>query len=80
MWRAGKIRRLSGVCPQHDLVFEALTCVDNLALVGAQKGMSDAELSGGACEKLLDEVGLHNNNKLRPHLPDTGHPSLLLLL
>ena len=24
-----KIRKISGVCPQHDLVFEALTCVDS---------------------------------------------------
>ena len=51
-----KIRKISGVCPQHDLVFEALTCIDNLALVGAQKGMTDDDLKSGAVKRMLDEV------------------------
>ena len=33
-----QIRKLSGVCPQHDLIFEGLTVWENLALVGSKRG------------------------------------------
>ena len=46
------------MCSQHDLVFEGLTCVENLALVGAQKGMSDEEIASGAITTMLSAVGL----------------------
>ena len=37
------IRRLSGVCPQHDLAFAALSALENLQLAGAVKGLSPAQ-------------------------------------
>mmetsp|Transcript_28624 Transcript_28624/g.87596 ORF Transcript_28624/g.87596 Transcript_28624/m.87596 type:complete len:1388 (+) Transcript_28624:205-4368(+) len=52
------IRAISGVCPQHDLVFLPLTCRENLQLIGAVKGMSEKQLTSGAVEKLLADVGL----------------------
>ena len=52
------VRALSGVCPQHDLVFAALTCLDNLRLVGSVKGMDDAALAGDEPARMLRAVGL----------------------
>lgn len=60
-----QIRALSGVCPQHNLVFDSMTCLENTELVGAQKGMEAAELEGGAIEKMLIEVGLQEKLSAR---------------
>jgi len=52
------IRRLSGVCPQHDLTFAALSALENLQLAGAVKGLSPAQLADGRLEAMLESVGL----------------------
>lgn len=52
------VRALSGVCPQHDLVFLSLTCRENLKLIGAVKGMKRAEVEGPAIDQMLADVGL----------------------
>jgi ABC-type glutathione transport system ATPase component len=50
------IRRVTGVCPQHDLVYDTLTCEQHLELLGAIKG------SSGHAEAIewLDKVGLRD--------------------
>jgi ABC-type Na+ transport system ATPase subunit NatA len=55
------VRSLSGVCPQHDLVFLPLTCRENLKLIGAVKGMSKAELEGPGIDQMLMDVGLDDS-------------------
>ncbi len=65
-----EIRALSGVCPQHDLTFNYLTAVENLKLIGAVKGMSDAQLAGSEITAMLDKVGLGSDGK-HHHRTDT---------
>ena len=38
------IRKTTGVCPQHDLLYDTLTCQQHLELLGAIKGVSSASL------------------------------------
>jgi len=50
-------RRIVGLCPQEVVVWERLTCMEQLVFVGRMYGMNraDAERSGAA---LLDDLGL----------------------
>eukprot|EP01064_Diplonema_japonicum_P009611 TRINITY_DN17087_c0_g1_i1.p1 TRINITY_DN17087_c0_g1~~TRINITY_DN17087_c0_g1_i1.p1 ORF type:complete len:1544 (+),score=393.35 TRINITY_DN17087_c0_g1_i1:77-4708(+) len=51
------LQQVLGVCPQHDILFDALTTKDHLLLVGALKGVSINDLNAAA-EKALEEVGV----------------------
>ena len=39
-----EIRRITGVCPQHDVLFDDLTCEEHLLFYGAIKGVTRQNL------------------------------------
>ena len=51
------IRQITGVCPQHNLVYDTLTCREHLELLGAIKGLPLASLASEV-ERWVDRVGL----------------------
>jgi ABC-type multidrug transport system ATPase subunit len=53
------VRRLLGVCPQHDILWDDLTAVEHLRLFAQLKGMRAADAEEEAWEK-LKMVGLHS--------------------
>jgi ABC-type multidrug transport system ATPase subunit len=42
----GDVRKILGVCPQHDVLFEYLTPREHLALFAAFKGTPSSEING----------------------------------
>ena len=58
-----QVRRMLGVCPQHDILFDTLTAREHLILFAQIKGMSVAAAGVEAMEKLelvgLDSVADH---------------------
>jgi ABC-type multidrug transport system ATPase subunit len=48
------IRRILGVCPQHDILFDTLTVREHLQFYGALKGVPQHELDDAVREKLRE--------------------------
>lgn len=42
--RASQVQRLLGVCPQHDVLWEDLSCEEHLKLFAGFKGVPAAEV------------------------------------
>ena len=57
-----EVRAISGVCPQHDIIFTSLTVKENLKLVGAIKGV-DAESLIAEAGGWMDKVGLPEDRR-----------------
>ena len=54
-----EVRRLMGVCPQHDILFELLTPTEHLSIFQDFKGVDkEAKKKKAEIEKLLKDVGL----------------------
>ncbi|XP_041647195.1 phospholipid-transporting ATPase ABCA1 isoform X1 [Cheilinus undulatus] len=51
------IRRMLGVCPQHNVLFDILTVEEHMWFYGCMKGLSEAEVKA-ELDTLLDDVGL----------------------
>mmetsp|Transcript_15678 Transcript_15678/g.24548 ORF Transcript_15678/g.24548 Transcript_15678/m.24548 type:complete len:183 (-) Transcript_15678:64-612(-) len=49
------IRKILGVCPQHDILFDDLTVKEHLELFAAFKGMNPADIDD-ACEKIIRDL------------------------
>eukprot|EP00947_MAST-08B_sp_MAST-8B-sp1_P005517 g5517.t1 len=63
------IRRLVGVCPQHDVLFDTLTCEEHLRLFGAIKGLADeASVAAEAARRLADVDLSHKAGAQSKHL------------
>ena len=58
------IRRLLGVCPQHDILYPELTVTQHLQLFGALKGLSGRDLEVEV-ERMIVEVGLEEKALVR---------------
>jgi ATP-binding cassette subfamily A (ABC1) protein 3 len=54
-----EMRRMLGVCPQHDVLFEFLTAEDHLRLFASFKGCP-SELIEEQVEKMLKEIDLYD--------------------
>eukprot|EP00466_Bigelowiella_natans_P009257 jgi/Bigna1/40010/e_gw1.38.1.1 len=52
-----QLRKLMGVCPQHNVLFDRLTCYEHLEFFGTLKGLKGLALRQEA-DKMLREVGL----------------------
>lgn len=39
-----RMRAITGVCPQHNILFEVLTCVEHLAFYAGLKGITGEKL------------------------------------
>ena len=52
-----EMRKMLGVCPQHDVLFEYLTPTDHLRLFAAFKGVSKGNIEREVHKMLLD-IGL----------------------
>ena len=52
-----EMRKILGVCPQHDVLFEFLTAEDHLRLFSAFKG-TPSELIEDQVHKMLEEIDL----------------------
>jgi ABC-type multidrug transport system ATPase subunit len=39
-----RIRKLCGICPQHDILYDLLTCYDHLELYAMLKGIPPKEI------------------------------------
>ena len=85
------IRRLLGVCPQHDILWEDLTAMEHLVLFAQLKGMTYTEGTDEAWDKLI-MVGLDNvahdrvstfsggmKRRLSVAISAIGDPALMLL-
>lgn len=48
------IRRMTGVCPQHDILFDSLTPKEHLFFTGALRGISDQILESEVNKTLKD--------------------------
>ena len=55
-----EIRKLIGVCPQHDILFDKLTVKEHLELFGAIKGMSDSCTLDAEVASKIEDVGLED--------------------
>lgn len=55
--KMNEMRKILGVCPQHDVLFEFLTAEDHLRLFSAFKG-TPAELIDDQVKKMLEEIDL----------------------
>ena len=53
MYDLGVIRAMTGVCPQHDILFDNLTCDEHLRIFGTFKGIKDVD---SEVERLLEAV------------------------
>ena len=53
----GELRKLLGVCPQHDVLFDFLTPEDHLRLFASLKGMEASKIED-AVQKILVEIDL----------------------
>ena len=51
------IRRMLGVCPQHNILWDNLTVLEHMQLFAALKGVSPSRVKS-ECEALIREVGL----------------------
>lgn len=51
-----------GVCPQHDILFELLTCEEHLSIFYDLKG-ADPKLKNQEIDKLLKDVGIWDKRK-----------------
>jgi len=51
------IRQMTGICPQHNVLFPTLTVCEHLRLFGCIKGLSGRELHE-AVDRIVEEVGL----------------------
>ena len=85
------MRSQLGVCPQHDVLFDELTAIENLHLFGALKGLTPSEIEKES-HKLLQQVGLEEKThalsntlsggqkrKLSLAVALIGSPKLLIL-
>lgn len=52
-----EVRKILGVCPQHDVLFDFLTCEDHLRLFASFKGTPSAEIDAQV-KSMLDEIDL----------------------
>jgi ATP-binding cassette subfamily A (ABC1) protein 3 len=48
-----EIRKIMGVCPQHDTLFDKLTVMEHLEMYAKFKGM-ESKLIKPACESMID--------------------------
>ncbi|CAE8646830.1 unnamed protein product, partial [Polarella glacialis] len=55
---AAEVQRLLGVCPQHDVLWEELTCEEHMTLFAGFKGVPHADVAGEV-SSMLQRVGLH---------------------
>lgn len=55
--KLGKVRRLMGLCPQELVIWETLTCMEQLTFLGTQYDLSRRKATHRA-EELLDILGL----------------------
>lgn len=86
-----QVRRLLGVCPQHDILWDELTAVEHLRLFAQLKGMGAPEAEREAWQKLkmvgLDGVGNDRvstfsggmKRRLSVAISAIGDPALMLL-
>jgi ABC-type multidrug transport system ATPase subunit len=86
-----QVRRLLGVCPQHDILFDSLTAMEHLLLFAQIKGMTRAEAAEEAAQKLslvgLLDVADHRvstfsggmKRRLSVSISAIGDPVLMLL-
>jgi len=56
------IRRIVGMCPQNIVLWERLTCMEQLVFIGQMYGMS-GQAARKAGEKLLKDLGLEEKSK-----------------
>lgn len=61
---SGEIKKRVGVCPQEVVVWEKLSCIENLALMGRMFGAPRRD-SLTKAEELLTSVGLQEKSKTR---------------
>lgn len=52
-----RIRQITGVCPQHNVLFPSLTVSEHLLFFGCIKGLSGSKLHNDV-DKVIAEVGL----------------------
>ncbi len=52
-----EIRKLMGVCPQHDILYDDMTVREHLEMFAVFKGMEESKISE-AVEKAIDDVDL----------------------
>ncbi|KAF1780721.1 P-loop containing nucleoside triphosphate hydrolase [Phytophthora cactorum] len=52
-----ELRRVIGICPQHDVLFQDLTVEEHLLLFGTMKQISRGKLQSSA-DKMIESVGL----------------------
>ena len=55
-----KVRQNVGFCPQHNILWDTLSCREHLNYYGALKGVPRSELNSVVCS-MLDHVGLEND-------------------
>ena len=53
------IRRITGVCPQHDVLFDDLTCEEHLLFYAAIKGVSRQQLD----EQVMTSLSSSSTNR-----------------
>uniref|UniRef100_A0A8C6QYA3 ATP-binding cassette, sub-family A member 6 n=2 Tax=Nannospalax galili TaxID=1026970 RepID=A0A8C6QYA3_NANGA len=86
-----EIRKITGVCPQHNIQFDTLTVKENLVLFAKIKGIHPQEVEQEV-QQILLELDMHNiQDKLAGHLSEgqkrkltfgiaiLGDPQILLL-
>ncbi|KAK6148542.1 hypothetical protein DH2020_019454 [Rehmannia glutinosa] len=71
------IRRMIGVCPQFDILWDALSGEEHLSLFASIKGLAPAWLSWYVAQKLLAEVKLTDDAKHLDVLPKEESKSFL---
>ncbi len=86
-----QVRRLLGVCPQHDILFDTLTATEHLLLFARLKGMTLEEAQDEALQKLTlvglegvahDRVSTFSGGmkrRLSVSISAIGDPALMLL-
>jgi ATP-binding cassette, subfamily A (ABC1), member 5 len=52
-----RIREMSGICPQHDVLYDLLNCVEHLELYASLKGVPK-NLIKQKTNELLEKVGM----------------------
>ncbi|KRW99021.1 P-loop containing nucleoside triphosphate hydrolase [Pseudocohnilembus persalinus] len=63
-----KLRKIMGICPQHDILFDNLTCAEHLEMFAAFKGCPKEQVQE-QIDQLLDDVSLaFKKNELAKNL------------
>lgn len=62
------IRRMTGVCPQHDILFDDLTPREHLCFFAAVRGINDSEIESEVNKTLKDCDLIENSDTIVKHL------------